>query len=137
MFAARFRGILAFAFFTPVAAFAGADCILSRVESVETLKRVETLILARDLDLSYGAKERVFVSNDGTIKLRITRTASRLSNSDILASVYLKDEKVITAIGQATGASIAIQTASLIPDGRALTLMCHASLEAPTPAPTN
>jgi len=138
MLAARFvAGILVLASFAPIAAFASADCILSQVGSVATMKPVETLILARDLDLSYGAKERLFVSNDGTIKLRITRTASKLSSTDILASVYLKDEKVITTIGQASGSSMAVQTANTIPDGRVLVLMCHASADLPPPAPTN
>jgi hypothetical protein len=119
-------GFLIFSLLAPLAAQAEGRCVLSEWDSIETQHPKAILILADHLDLAYGAKERVFESNDGTTRLEIQRTASRLSNSDLRATVLVKGTPAFQAIGQSNGDTMGIQATAALADGRTLSLTCTA-----------
>lgn len=114
-------------FLGSTAAFAEGRCVLSRLESIDSNRSKETLIISDLLDVSDSSRgERLWVSNDGTVKLRIQRAFSSAGRSELRISVAVNDVTILRSTGQATGDFVGTQAAASAPDGRAFSFTCFA-----------
>lgn len=118
--------VVASSIFASFSAHAIGRCIVARLESVETNKVKETLIVASDLDIPAGARETRYISNDETVIVQIKRIATSASNSEVQANVLVNGTMVLRATGRGNGNFIGTATSVSLLDGSGLSLTCIA-----------
>ncbi|MBS1963149.1 MAG: hypothetical protein JST04_13115 [Bdellovibrionales bacterium] len=119
--------VLMIALLGSAAARAEGRCILSQIESLDSNRTKEVLILADHLDVSGSVRgDRLWVSNDGTVKLRIQRANAVVARSELQIAVLVNDVTILRSTAQSYGAFVGTQASAMSSDGRAFSFICIA-----------